>query len=103
MGEHLSGLLSESTSGFHGGLEFLLVDFTGFVGVNHLEDLVGLLEVLLGELVIVLLGDLLEEIGKFIPGNGTGLIGVELLEDLSPGWWSWLLVQRANLDGGSGG
>jgi hypothetical protein len=64
-----------------------------------------LLKVLLGELVVVLLGDLLEEIGKFIPGNGTGFIGVELLEDLSPGWWSLLrrLVQRANLDGGSGG
>ena len=91
LSEHLSGFLSEGTGGFHGGLEFFLVDLTGFVGVDHLEDLVGLLEVLLGELVVVLLGDLLEEVAEFIPGNGTGFIGIEFIEDFLPGWWSWFL------------
>ena len=62
----------------------------------------GLLEVLLGELVIVLLGDLLEEIGKLIPGNGTGFIGIELFEDIFPGW-STLLGVGAGSDSGDGG
>ena len=105
LGEHLSGLLSESTGGLHGVLEFLLVDVTRSILVDHLEDFVGLLEVILGELVVVLGGNLLEEGDKLWPGNGTGSIGVELLKDLFPGWWLWLsgLVQRADLDSGNSG
>ena len=43
LSELLSGILSESTVGFHGGLEFSLVDITGSIGVNVLEHFLELL------------------------------------------------------------
>merc|ERR1719378_97305 len=62
LGVHLSGFLVESFVGCDSDLEFLLVNITGIISIDHLEHLVDLLDVLLGELVVVLLGDLLKEV-----------------------------------------
>merc|ERR1719408_650079 len=58
LGVHLSGFLVESFVGCDSGLQLLLVNITGIISIDHLEHLVDLLDVLLGELVVVLLGDL---------------------------------------------
>ena len=105
---HIFLELSETFHGSDGGFEFGFVNITGSIGIDLLESSFDGLLVFLGDFDIVLLLNFLDEGDHLIPGDGTGTISIEDLENIFPAWWPLLfggggLVQRANLDGGSGG
>lgn len=71
-------------------LELGLVDLTRVIGINHIEEFLDVGPVLLGDLEVVLLFHGFNPLLELLPGDLSVSIGVELVKNLFPFWWSGL-------------